>query len=494
MDLMGDIGAADQLISAREENKLIKAKVKEQIEMIKDLRLTNAQLQAEVDMYRKDAALPSFTNLALGAKNIDTDTDADMDHDQTTPVHDFVSSGDGTYPTDPAVTLPNAHGISNPLCCALDRSDALIGTGGADSYVSIMSWGSALAPEDDASINTVQRAARVHCTAPVICISFSTEQDIVAAGCMDGSVHLIGYKLVFGKVKAWALNIVSGDKIKCTKYVKSLAFAPKSGLLASASADGTVQITRITLLVDNDNDDDDDDDDMEGGAESLFMNASVEMVNSLHLAGAVETVCFVNGGDILCLYERETSYLSYFDLKNNFKMTKHSVNGCKFKLSCCRFIMHWLLYLSVPILTFSTIPLLLFTLVSAVTGGFDSHVSFAIMDLALSPDGKYLCAATDNSRNIIIEVGTSNIIRDLYGHKNDGFSQPRVAWSSSGKYIYGNTQEDNSMCVWDIASTKIVKILKAHKGQLRDIFSSNKTDTVVTSSYDKTIKVWLNEM
>jgi WD40 repeat protein len=178
---------------------------------------------------------------------------------------------------------------------------------------------------------------------------------------MDGSVHLIGYKLVFGKVKAWALNIVSGDKIKCTKYVKSLTFAPKSGLLASASADGTVQITRITLLVDND---DDDDDDMEGGAEGLFKNASVEMVNSLHLAGAVETVCFVNEGDILCLYERETSYLSYFDLKNNFKMTKHSVNGCKFKLSHCRFIMHWPHYLSVPKLTFFTIPLLPLALLS----------------------------------------------------------------------------------------------------------------------------------
>ena len=121
-------------------------------------------------------------------------------------------------------------------------------------------------------------------------------------------------------------------------------------------------------------------------------------------------------------------------------------------------------------------------------------MSFAVMDLALSPNGKYLCAATDNSRNIIIEVETSNIIRDLYGHKNDGFSQPRIAWSSSGKYIYGNTQEDCTICVWDIASTKMVKKLKAHKGQLRDIFSSSKTDTVVTSSYDKTVKVWLNEM
>ncbi len=130
----------------------------------------------------------------------------------------------------------------------------------------------------------------------------------------------------------------------------------------------------------------------------------------------------------------------------------------------------------------------------AVTGGFDSHVSFAVMHLSLSPNGKYLCAATDTSRNIIIEVGTSNILRNLYGHKNDGFSQPRIAWSNSGQYIFGNTQEDSGICVWDVASTKLVKRLEGHSGQLRDIFSSRKSDTVVTASYDKNVKIWLNEM
>ena len=116
------------------------------------------------------------------------------------------------------------------------------------------------------------------------------------------------------------------------------------------------------------------------------------------------------------------------------------------------------------------------------------------MDLSVSPNGKYLCAATDTSRNIIIEVGTNNIVRSLYGHKNDGFSQPRIAWSSSGQYIFGNTQEDSSICVWDIASTKMVKRLEGHTGQLRDIFGSKTSDTIVTCSYDKKVKVWLNVM
>jgi WD40 repeat protein len=127
---------------------------------------------------------------------------------------------------------------------------------------------------------------------------------------------------------------------------------------------------------------------------------------------------------------------------------------------------------------------------SAVTGGFDNHVSFAVMHLAPSPNGKYICAATDTSRNIILQVQTSNIIRDLYGHKNDGYSQPRIAWSCNGQYIFGNTQDDGSICVWDIASGKIVTKLEGHGSPIRDVFSSKVTDTVVTASFDKCVKVW----
>ena len=45
----------------------------------------------------------------------------------------------------------------------------------------------------------------------------------------------------------------------------------------------------------------------------------------------------------------------------------------------------------------------------------DDFVSFAILSLVPSPDGKYLGAATDTSRNIIFEAKSSKIVRDLYG-------------------------------------------------------------------------------
>ena len=336
MDLMGDIGAADQLMSARVENKVLKAKVEELKEQLQEFKLTNAQLLAEVEMYRREMPVSNFSNLALGRE----------EEEQTKKGNEecFVSSGDGTYPSDPAVSLPNLHGFSNPLCCALDHTDTIVATGGADGHVSVAAWGAALAPGEEASRMTVQQAARVQCSAPIICIRFSgafaptsSIGGIIAVGCMDATVHLIGYKQQVGRIQAWKLNIHrssgSGDDelfMKYhTKYVKSIDWAP-GGVLASSSADGTVHISKISLTFGGDGDGDGtmDIDGLENGSECTKVN--VETIKSLHLKGAVEAVCFVGGGDTLCIYERDTCYLSYFDLKEDFKMSKFSLNGGKY--------------------------------------------------------------------------------------------------------------------------------------------------------------------
>merc|ERR1712008_51769 len=113
----------------------------------------------------------------------------------------------------------------------------------------------------------------------------------------------------------------------------------------------------------------------------------------MHFDGAVEAMCFLNNGSTLCCYVRGTSYLSYFDLKDGYKQSKMSLNGG-----------------------------------AAGTGCFDEHVSFAVLSLLPSPNGEYLAAATDASRNIIMKTGTNRIVRNLYGHKNDSFSIPKIAW------------------------------------------------------------------
>lgn len=62
------------------------------------------------------------------------------------------------------------------------------------------------------------------------------------------------------------------------------------------------------------------------------------------------------------------------------------------------------------------------------------------------------------------------------------------------QYLYGNSQDENSLYVWDIASSSIVKKLDGHSGFVRDIYSSHTSDTVGTVSFDRTAKVWLQNM
>jgi WD40 repeat protein len=281
---------------------------------VQELKLSNAVLTAEVEMYRKDAALPSFSKMALGGNQ--TASKDMMEESKSAPM-EFVASGNGTYPRDPAVSLPNLHGPANPLCCTLDSSDSILVVGGANSSVTITNWGCALAPSATAIHDTVSSAHTVSCPAPVICVKACSGTDkIIAAGCMDGSVCFIG----FDRSGAWPLKTNAGTTIKYSKYVKAMAWSPSSNVLVTASADGTVQISKVSLQSDNDMMDDDDD--------TNSRQITIEIIKSLHLKGAIETLCFVDD-DTFCLYQRDTCYLSYFDLKEDCALTTYSLNGGK---------------------------------------------------------------------------------------------------------------------------------------------------------------------
>ena len=437
MDLLGDLGQEDQLISTRAENKVLQEKVKELTLRVHALKCENEALKAEVEIYRGDANFLISTGDSSNVFGESKEVDYGADH--------FVTSGDGIYPSDAAVTLPNIHGNANPLCCALHLDDALLATGGADSNLKLCRWGIALAPGDESSVKAVADSITIPCGAPVICCSFAQVGQgkrlaVVGAGCMDGSVKLsYGASLddLDQTINSVDRLLKSDNDIKHKKYVKTICWSPTESILASASADGTIQLTKI------------------GFVDKEKSTVSLEVLKSMHFDCAVESMCFVNG-NTLCCYVRGTSYLSYFDLKDNYKQTKVSLNG------------------------------------SAGTECFDEHVSFAVLSLTPSPCGSYIALATDAGRNIIME-STDKIVRNLYGHKNDGFSTPKIAWSKSGQYLYGNSQDTKHLIVWDIASESIVKELDAG-GFVRDMYSSRNSDTLVSVSFDKTAKIWLRDM
>jgi WD40 repeat protein len=273
----------------------------------------------------------------------------------------------------------------------------------------------------------------VNCDAPAIAIDFVRKghnTKFLAAGCMDGTVHVIFYEKLGTEIVA---KEVAKGAIKHAKYVRSLAWSSTENILATASADGCVQVHKLNWnFVDE-------------------TNVSLEKIQTLQLPGPAESVCFQK--DHLCCYARGTPYLMYFDLQDNFAQRKINLNQ------------------------------------GTGNAGFDEHVSFTVMHMA--PYNDYLALATDTSRNIIIDWRTGKQIRNLYGHQNDGYSQPKIAWSKNGQYLYGNTQEEPVVCVWDIASASIVDRLEAHSNSIRDMFSSKSTDTLVTTSFDKKTQVWL---
>ena len=147
MDLLADIGQEDQLTSAREENRVLQAKVKELTVKVIELKAENAALFAEVEIYRKEfASSKSSSGISendQGGESKEALVDDGAD--------DFVTSGNGQFASDPAVTLPQIHGNANPLCCSLHPDDTLIATGGADGYLNLCRWGSALAPGEESS-------------------------------------------------------------------------------------------------------------------------------------------------------------------------------------------------------------------------------------------------------------------------------------------------------------------------------------------------------
>ena len=395
------------------------------------MNVENEALRAEVELYRSEAQ--AFRSMVEEGNSSSSTTG--LSHQQSSTRDHFVRGGDGVYAKETNQVLNNCHGASNVLCCSLSIDDAILATGGADKRLNLEFWNSET-KDDDA----VKTKVTIDCGAPVIAVDFSRHgrtSKFVAAGCMDGSV-----KVVWCEQQREDGGLVAellGDAtitIQHNKYVKCVSWSSTENLLASASADGTILLHKLEWnLVDP-------------------SSATLQLVQTLHLNGAIESTCF--RGDHLCCYARGSPYIHCFDTAKNFEDSKsiHLNKG------------------------------------SSATF-FDDHVSFAIMGMESSADNKYLACATDSSRNMVLDWRSQSVVRNLYGHKNDSYSQPKLGWSFSGSYIYGNTQEENAVCVWDIASSQIVdKLEGGHSNIVRDLYSSSNSDTLVTTSFDKTTRFW----
>jgi len=424
------------LASARAEIRVLQEKVKDLTGRVKVLTVENESLKVEVEIYREEAAAasgskPLTSQSALGDPNTDASDDnlvSDL----------FVRSGQGVYPSKNEITWKNVHGSSNNLAVALSPDETVVASGGADKALRLVF---------SAMEDTSGTSATLDLGAPVISVAFASNplKSILACGCMDGSAYLVQYAIENEGGRS-VLKIIMHLSLpnKHNKYVKTVSWSPNESLLATSSADGTVHMYRI----------------YQDGLDSstLAPKYGVQLVESLHLLTSIEALTFTNDNQLLC-YARNTPYIAAFDLGQDMKQTKINVNKAA---------------------------------LNATAGGFDEHVSMAVMDLKVSGATSHSCwlAATDTARNFVLDARSNKIVRNLYGHANDGYSQPKAVWSSNGQYVLGNTQDESVMCVWDVASQQLVDRLPGHGAPIRDLDSSPTSYMVVTAAFDKTTRLW----
>lgn len=266
--------------------------------------------------------------------------------------------------------------------------------------------------------------------APVICVAMHPSANLIVMGCMDGSLSLVSF--VDPASTAFAQEpepYVFTQIYQHGKYVRQVVWSP-DGLLASCSADGSVRLWKVTKPT------------------ALQRQACAETFQSFHHDATVESLCFASTSKLLW-YGRDAAYVQSCDIEKDCALTPIPLN--------------------------------------AQTDAFSEHVSFCVMDMAVY-DGKYVALATDTSRNLVIDLHSHRVVRNLYGHQNDAYSQPKIAWSENGQYLLGNTQEDGSVCIWDVASSEIVERLQGHTRPVRDLCVVS--DVLVTTSHDRDTRVW----
>ncbi|DBB06686.1 TPA: hypothetical protein ACH3X1_012194 [Trebouxia sp. C0004] len=120
----------------------------------------------------------------------------------------------------------------------------------------------------------------------------------------------------------------------------------------------------------------------------------------------------------------------------------------------------------------------------------DDHVSFSASHLAVSPCQRYLLVSTDGSRIIMFRLKDWTQTRNFYGLSvEEKFHQPCAAWHKNSFYIFAAAAA-GTVYVFHVGTTKVEARLKAHLKNVRALDYNAETNTLVTCSFDKAVKVF----
>ncbi|KAG2525009.1 hypothetical protein BBO99_00003070 [Phytophthora kernoviae] len=311
--------------------------------------------------------------------------------------------------------IDSAHSFGNLLSVSSHATKPeIVVTGGADKCICVHDW------------RTKTKLCSIQTSAPVLALAFNPKTEFadyfVAAG-MDAKHAL--YRLV-RQGEEWELETVWEFNDHTRHGAFKVAWSASGLLFATGSSDKSLNIYQCSQLVRAD-------------ARDTHGGEKCEKIKSFYFNGTVEAIVFApspstaseegvselsvepSSHEVLVIAVRDDCYVHYVDC-STFEKERVNMNP----------------------------------------DGIE-HVSYTIMDLALSPSGKYLLAATDSNRNFIFSIKRNVVLRSFYGHKAGPYSQPRATWHPSEKYVVSNNEENGTIFVCSI---------------------------LVTVSYDKRLKVW----
>jgi WD40 repeat protein len=302
-------------------------------------------------------------------------------------------------------TLESANGGLNVLCASSHPVYAeLIASGGVNKSVALHSVSAG---------GSSQQLADIRLSAPVLSLAFSPadRHGLLLVGCMDGSHHLIAMAArgsssdaasattdVFAALDSLpsddgdssiqspavgpAVARVQQSFKAHTKYVVCCKWSADGSMFATASHDKTVSIYRKAAATDS------------SSASSSSTDGAYEQLTKLYFPEAVEAVEFLGNSSSatatmaatsftaatvaavqLVVASREQPHLTYVDLSEGGQFTQSRV--------------------------------------SLNANAWDMHVSFSVMALAVSPDGRYLLASTDKGRIIVYRCATALLLAFL---------------------------------------------------------------------------------
>lgn len=277
------------------------------------------------------------------------------------------------------------------------------------------------------SSDTQQKLFSYTTTGPILVIDSNRLYSLVSVGSMDGKLYVIDTSQ-FDKTDTIDIIQIFNDH---QKYVVCTKFSPDGNLLATGSHDKTVNLYKIV---------------------SDTQTFKIAKLTTIRFESVVESLTFVEKAtdNTLVIALRDSLDLIYFNCatfqKQNIPMNVSS---------------------------------------------WDTHRSITPLVVASSPDGKFILIGTDKNMHIMYQTGTNKRVRTFAGHNSGQYGKPRVAFSNDGKYIYSNSEGENCIYVYSVASEKVEYTLNGHSNIVRDVCSNLIDKSLLSCSYDKSVKYWI---